>query len=168
MINEIKTIRESLDEYKRRLSERGFDKNSNIDQRYYPYDNISLAMKASSESIKEMFEDYGQLGFLREIRGRYCYDCLSTGAFIQLIRADKGGNDPTAFCERYTLDQSWTPMIIHPNQAETVESDNTGGRYVCAIKTLELLLSVAEKNRVPMITEHIDGEWGTSLVSYTA
>ncbi len=161
-MTKIQTIRESIDTYRQRLVE-GLVEDSSSTCRLYPKDNENFALKASSEDIRKMLEDSGQFRFKLERteppRILYSMDCLPTNTLIIIERVDKGGIEGSYFCKSSRLGGDWTPMSLHPESyAPEI--------YIDAINTLEILLSIAEKHRVPMVTEHKDG-WEKFLVRYT-
>ena len=124
MENKIQTIRESLDAYRTRIASEGFDENSQLNQRYYPYDNHGFALKAGSDIVKKVLEESGKFKFNKEIIKPshnlhiYSWDYLATDAVILANCTDKGGEDRNGFCDRYDLDPKiWTPMTLHPYQS---------------------------------------------------
>ena len=125
-------------------------------------------MKITSEGLKKALEDSGQFQFVgeRDTKGVYTYtwDCLPTEAQVIADCLDKGGVDRGCYCEAHSLDGDWTPLSIHPYQstsfvADEVYSENMkklgkNAMFTGAIKTLEILLQIAEKNKITMVTEH--------------
>ena len=149
---QITTIRESLDTYKRRMAKEGFS--GEEDYRYYPRDNHLLAIQAGSDDIRRMFEESGQFKFKlankRNGVNLYSMTCLPTKTLIIADCVDKGGPDRGCYLESKKLLGCWTPISIHP---EGYGADNCKG----TINTLEIILEIAEKHRVKMVTDHKDG-----------
>jgi len=161
--NKPQTIRESIDAYRKRMSQEGFLENSQRNQWYFPYDNHQFAMKAGSDEIKRIFEKSGKFKFTKEVTDSGCYvynwDCLSTDTRILADCVDKGGLDRGCYCESHNLGKGWIPMSIHP--------DKYGNDvYLGAIETLEALLSLAEEYKIPMVTQHRNAEMGHPFVRY--
>lgn len=172
MENKIITMRESIDSYRSRIASEGFFENRQENLEYYPDSNHVVTFKASSDLIKKVFEESGEFKFNQEIKDGKAYlhsfDCLKTDALVLTQCLDKGGVDKGCFCETYNLDpKSWIPMTIHPYLSSRIQNMSAdeyfpfieglgkNSTYFGAIDTLEIILSVAEKYKIPMITKHI-------------
>jgi hypothetical protein len=67
--------------------------------------------------------------------------------------------DRGCYCESNKLGEGWIPISIHPNKYGNEI-------HASAIDTLEALLSVAEKYKIPMVTRHKDVQMGNPLVRH--
>jgi len=154
---EIQTIRESIDAYKRRIAEVGFSPNKCINDQNYPHDNHEFAMQANPDEIRKIFEGSGQFKLYCDKPSplvAYSMICIPTKHLVIGGREDlrQMGYPPL-------LDKSWTGFTIHEHGAR-IENN-----YAGVIRCLEIILSIAEKHRVPMTTEHKE-DWERHFVNY--
>lgn len=156
MTNKIKTIRESIDAYRQTLPKT--DLNGYFEfADDYPHDNHPLAMKIGSERLKGILQGSGQFNI--RIESKYgqvkcsVIDCLPTNTSVLIDHVDEGGEDRNYLCKEWGLEGGWLPATLH------ARSGGFGGN-ISTINTLEVLLDLAEKYKIPMVTEHVAGGRG--------
>ncbi len=138
---EPKTIRESIEIYRKRISETGYN------QKYAPYDNHKVGMHASPEVARDALLSSGKfqlLEYSRYARGKYQMQSSIHGTLVLVANEVTEGDYP----------EGWTGLTLHPDKCKDDNSD-----MICLLNTLEDLLDVAESNKIAMQTEHRDIEY---------
>ena len=139
-----RTIRESIEAYRRRIAEERFSDEKHFNNIYYPGDNEPFAMRASPSDVKEMLERSGKFRLYLNKPSHsvaYTMTCVPTNTLVVGGREDMPWYLPLK-------DKNWTGFTIHPRSYPPQS-------YIDAIDTLETILSIAEKHNVPMTTEHM-------------
>jgi len=160
-----KTIRESIDFYRKRIAEEGF-KDDGENSYNYPGDNSEFFMKVDVGNLRKMLEDSGQFKlYLDKPTPSIAYSMKCTPTKTLVIC---GREEMKKMGYPELRDNNWGGFTIHPDGDEgTTNEEYRIQIHKRAIDTLEILLSIAEKHRVPMKTYHKDIITGKHPVSYS-
>ena len=133
-----KTIRESLEIYRKRLAEH----NGEYEIGYYPDDNHTFWMEADEEIVKIALIDSGKFVLMK--------DCPPNWGKCNLrhVQSKTKMNHQT---ELGNAPEGLTISTLHPPYPHIPNWDQIG-----YINTLEDLLIIAKKNKIPMGTYHIN------------
>lgn len=168
----IKTIRESIDVYKNRFASRDFDRMSgvrliNYMQSNFPYSDQIFYMGASPEEIRDFFVNSGKFRLFTDnplLCGKY--HLKSDKGSLILVDWPKRPQLPPPLDEGPDFFK-WTNFLVYFG-GNVNYNDRIFEHQEIAINTLADLLSIAESNRIAMVTEHRDSKrrGGTYNVSY--
>ncbi len=162
---EPKTIRESLDIYRRRLAEGRIPECSEQDN--YPYDNHEFALKASHERIRSIFEESRKFKLHLEnpsIGVPYSMDLIDPPALVIAWSPEEYAWVFKSY-QPYLGKSGWTGFTMHPKS-------DCPKLYLDSIQILEIILDLATSNKISMFTEHRTWRKGSgegrirTLVSY--